>query len=158
MIQFHALPAAALAAIRAGGTDAYGNPPEVAISDGDGVPCRAMMTMVPAGAPYLILAHRPFEGLHPYTETGPIFVAEGAERTPPTTDLPEMLSSPRYILRGYGADERIVYGTGRVIETPDIPAYAETLLARDDIAFVHVRSASNNCYQCRIERAPDDAV
>jgi hypothetical protein len=25
-------------------------------------------------------------------------------------------------------------------------------LERDDVAFVHVRSASNNCFQCRIDR------
>ena len=33
----------------------------------------------------------------------------------------------------------------------DVPA-AEALLAREDIAYLHVRSASNNCYHLRIER------
>ena len=27
------------------------------------------------------------------------------------------------------------------------------LLAREDVAYVHIRSARNNCYQCRVERA-----
>ncbi|WP_365830286.1 DUF1203 domain-containing protein [Brevundimonas sp.] len=31
--------------------------------------------------------------------------------------------------------------------------YAAELLERDDIAYVHVRSSTNNCYQCRIDRA-----
>ena len=35
----------------------------------------------------------------------------------------------------------------------DIIARADELLTRDDIAYVHVRSARNNCYQCRIDRA-----
>ena len=56
-------------------------------------------------------------------------------------------------MRGYGADDRIVYGTGGVVATPDIPGRAGTLLADPAIAYVHVRSAANNCYQCRIERA-----
>ncbi|TIV69843.1 MAG: DUF1203 domain-containing protein, partial [Mesorhizobium sp.] len=46
-----------------------------------------------------------------------------------------------------------VYGSGAVTPTGDIAARATTLLERDDIAYIHVRSARNNCYQCRIERA-----
>ncbi|TIM19788.1 MAG: DUF1203 domain-containing protein, partial [Mesorhizobium sp.] len=46
-----------------------------------------------------------------------------------------------------------VYGSGGVIPTGAIAARAESLFERDDIAYVHVRSARNNCYQCRIERA-----
>ncbi|TIS53339.1 MAG: DUF1203 domain-containing protein, partial [Mesorhizobium sp.] len=67
--------------------------------------------------------------------------------------LPEMLQSSDYIVRGYGKDDRIVYGSGAVVPTGDIAARAETLFERDDIAYIHVRSARNNCYQCRIERA-----
>jgi hypothetical protein len=56
-------------------------------------------------------------------------------------------------VRGYTDDERILYGTGRVVPTPDIAKYAKELLENPQIAFVDVRSAANNCYQCRIERA-----
>jgi hypothetical protein len=63
------------------------------------------------------------------------------------------------IVRGYSADERIVYGTGAVVATDRIEETAATLFARDDVAFVHVRSASNNCFQCRIDRGePIDAI
>ena len=62
---------------RAGGVDAYGLAPEPRISDGAGVPCRHSLRLLPKGTPYLIVAHRPFEGLNPYTETGPIFIAAG---------------------------------------------------------------------------------
>jgi hypothetical protein len=64
-----------------------------------------------------------------------------------------MHAGPDYIVRGYGADDRIVYGTGAVVPTPAIAEKAEALLARDDVAYVHVRSARNNCYQCRIDAA-----
>ena len=30
-------------------------------------------------------------------------------------------------------------------------AVARDLLARPEVAYLHLRSASNNCYQCRIE-------
>ena len=68
------------------------------------------------------------------------------------SELPQILSSPDYIVRGYNACEQIVYGTGGVIPTSQIASRAEELLAEDNISFVHVRSARNNCFQCRIDR------
>ena len=151
---FEALPTEAVRALQRGGTDAYGRKPERKISDGDGVPCRHCMKNVAAGEAYLVLAYRPFPELQPYAETGPLFLhAEECERARSGAELPEMLASLDYIVRGYGADDRIVYGTGAVVPTTEIARRAETLLARDDITYVHVRSAQNNCYQCRIDRA-----
>jgi hypothetical protein len=112
------------------------------------------MKNVAAGDGYLIVAYRPFPQLQPYAETGPIFLhAKECERAADRDALPEMLESSDYIVRGYGKDDRIVYGSGAVTPTDNIPARATTLLERDDIAYIHVRSARNNCYQCRIERA-----
>ncbi|RRI03816.1 DUF1203 domain-containing protein [Mesorhizobium tamadayense] len=153
-IQFKALPTEAVRALQRGGPDAYGHTPERRISDGDGVPCRHCMRNVAAGDGYLILAYRPFPELQPYAETGPIFLhADECERGADADALPEMLESSDHIVRGYGKDDRIVYGSGAVVPTGDIAARAETLFERDDIAYIHVRSARNNCYQCRIERA-----
>ncbi|MEC8041159.1 MAG: DUF1203 domain-containing protein, partial [Pseudomonadota bacterium] len=67
--------------------------------------------------------------------------------------FPAFLLSDSYILRGYSDTDRIVYGTGAVTATTDIPDAAETLLARQDVAYLHVRSAQNNCYHLRIEKA-----
>jgi hypothetical protein len=39
-----------------------------------------------------------------------------------------------------------------VIPPKDIEAVAGHLFERPEIAYIHLRSASNNCYQCRIER------
>jgi len=63
-----------------------------------------------------------------------------------------LASSRDFIVRGYGENDRIVYGTGAVTPTGDIAAYAASLLERPDIAYIHVRSARNNCYQCRIDK------
>jgi hypothetical protein len=152
-IQFKALPTESVRALQRGGPDAYGNIPERRMSKGDGVPCRHCMRNVGAGEPYLVLAYRPFPALQPYAETGPIFLhAQECARAGESEVLPEMLESSEYIVRGYGGDDRIVYGTGGVIATEGIAERARTLFERDDIAYVHVRSARNNCYQCRIER------
>jgi len=151
-IVFSPLDTATVRALQAGGADAYGHAPERRVSDGDGIPCRHCLDFVPAGEGYLVLAHRPFTGLHPYAETGPVFLCAKECAAGGGVELPAFLDSPGYILRGYGADERIVYGTGGVIATPRIAERAEELLARKDVAFVHVRSASNNCFHCRVDR------
>ena len=62
-----------------------------------------------------------------------------------------MLNSSDYIVRGYGPDDRIVYGTGGVIPRDGIPARAADLLEDARVAYVHVRSARNNCFQVRID-------
>ena len=153
-IRFLALPTDAVRAFQGGAPDAYGMMPERKISDGVGVPCRHCLTNVAADEPYLVLAYRPFPELQAYAETGPIFLhAEQCPRAAETGELLELFSRTKdYILRGYSADDRIVYGTGAVIPTPEIAGWAAMLLQRQDVAYVHMRSAKNNCYQCRIER------
>ncbi|WEX87097.1 DUF1203 domain-containing protein [Sinorhizobium garamanticum] len=140
--------------LRGGGLDAYGNQPEQRISDGAGVPCRHCLRNVDSGKSYLVLAYRPFASVQAYAETGPIFLH--ADECPAYDEyaLPPILtSSKEYLLRGYGNDDRIVYGTGGVVAVERLPERAEELLARTDVAYVHVRSAKYNCYQCRIEIA-----
>ena len=152
-IVFTAMPAKDAEDFRAGAADAYGNRPETAVSPG-GMPCRHCLDEIGAGEVMLVLAYRPFPSLQPYAETGPVFVhAEACDRYPLTDLLPPMLDSPDYIVRGYGDDDRIVYGTGAVTATGEIVSRARALLGREDVAYVHVRSARNNCYQCRIAKA-----
>jgi len=43
-------------------------------------------------------------------------------------------------------------GTRKVVSQGEISAYAAELLERDEISFVDVRSARNNCFQLRIVR------
>jgi hypothetical protein len=150
-IRFIAMPSDLASAYRAGAPDAYGLPPERRTSPG-GYPCRHCLSDIGAGGDYLTLAYRPFPTLQPYAETGPIFLhAEACQRYEATESLPPILTSPDYIVRGYGEDDRIVYGSGGVITTEAIPARADALFSNREIAYLHVRSARNNCYQCRID-------
>ncbi len=152
---YEAMDSKTVRAIRAGGPDAYGQPAQRgAISDGQGVPCRHCLKDVPSGREYLILAHRPFPELQPYAETGPIFLcADDCERGG-GGELPAILTtSPDYLLKGYRADDRIFYGTGRVVPAAGISDYAGGLLDDPAVAYVDVRSARNNCFQLRIRRA-----
>jgi hypothetical protein len=151
-IRFEAMPTADAQALWQGGPDAYGLPTETRISDGPGHPCRHCLGNIDAGEAVLVFAYRPFPGLQPYAETGPIFLHATPCRRYAAEEIqpPVLVASRDYILRGYDTDDRIVYGTGSVVLREDVRTYAEDLLARDEVAYVHVRSARNNCYQCRI--------
>lgn len=151
-MRFVAIPTDVVRSYQAGGPDANGQVPERKVSDGGGNPCRHCLRMIPEGAGMLVLAHRPFPALQPYAELGPIFLCADPCEAGGGEALPEVLAAPDYIVRGYGADDRIVYGTGGVVATPAIPARAGELLDDPRVAYVHVRSARNNCYQVRIER------
>ncbi len=154
-IEFTALPTEDVRRIRQTGRDAYGDPVETHRAAGDGVRlCRHCLEHVPAGKEYLILAHRPFRSTQPYAETGPIFLcAEDCARAAPSPEVPPILQAETYLVKGYDADERIIYGTGQITPTPEIAGYAETLLDDPNVAFVDIRSASNNCFSCRVHRA-----
>lgn len=150
-LTFTPIPTPIARAYQAGGPDANGQTPERGVSDGAGTPCRHCLRIIPAGAGMLTLAHRPFPALQPYAELGPIFLCADPCEAGGGTELPVILESPTYILRGYGPDDRIVYGTGAVVPTTAIPQEAARRLADPRVAYVHVRSASNNCYLARAD-------
>ncbi|WP_299618409.1 DUF1203 domain-containing protein [uncultured Tateyamaria sp.] len=150
---FTALPTEIADAYRSGGLDAFGNPPERKLSDGQGNPCRHCLRDIPEGAEMLILAHKPFEGTHPYAEVGPIFLcADSCERGGGAELPPILTTSPDYLIKGYSDDDRIVYGTGAITPTPEITARLDAIFAHPEVAYIHVRSARNNCYQARVDR------
>ena len=154
-LRYKPMPSGLAARYRRREPDAYGLTPELHVSDGQGMPCRHCLANIAKGDGYLILAYRPFPELQPYAETGPIFLhAEQCEAYAGGEAVPPILTTSKdYLLRGYSADDRIVYGTGAVTPVDGIDARAADLLERPEVAYIHVRSARNNCYQCRIERA-----
>lgn len=153
MPTIHALPTETVRALQAGGPDANGQPPERKLSDGGGNPCRHCLRYIPEGAEMLVLAHRPFPALQPYAETGPIFLCAEPCARHDGDGLPEVFTrAPDYLIKGYGTDDRIVYGTGQVVARDAMMEAAEAILADPRVAYVHIRSARNNCYQARIGR------
>ena len=151
---FHALPTFDVRNLQAGHPDFYGQPAERTTSSGSGTPCRHCLSNTPAGETMLVLSYRPFENNQPYAEVGPIFLCgEKCEKFETSSDLPSILqTSPEYLVKGYCADDRIVYGTGEIVSPDDLTAACEAIFADTKVAYIHVRSARNNCYMCKITR------
>jgi len=153
MIEYTALPTETVRALQDGQPDAYGNTPERSISGGDGTPCRHCLRHIDKGKDMLILAFCPFDNLQPYAETGPIFLCANRCARGGGQDLPEILTTaPGYLIKGYSANERIVYGTGMIVAPARMTAQATAICKDLRVAYIHVRSARNNCYQARIDR------
>lgn len=154
-LSYIAIDTARAQGLRMNAADANGQSPEITLSDGNANPCRHCLAEIPRQKPMLILAHRPFEHLHAYAETGPIFLcAEDCNRYPADAGLPPLYRGRNMLIRGYDSGERIIYGTGKVIEMASLESEADRLFADPLVAFIHLRSATNNCYHFRIERQP----
>ncbi len=151
-IKFIAMTTEEAEAYRAGAPDAYGAAPERAVSDGAS-PCRHCLRDIPEGAEMLILAHRPFPALDPYAETGPIFLcADPCDRHAEDAAPAYLDARAGVLVKGYLANDRIHYGTGRIVPPAALSEAAAEILADPATAYVHARSATNNCYQFRVER------
>lgn len=151
--RYMAIPTLQAHNLQSGGVDALGHRPERTTSDGSGNPCRHCLRDIAGGKGMLIAAYTPFTSRQPYAETGPIFLCEElCERHEDAAALPRLFTNWQSLLmRAYTADERIFYGTGRIVEPERCRDYLENTFANPQTAFVHIRSASNNCFQCRVE-------
>jgi hypothetical protein len=139
--------------LRAGGTDANGQPALVRIAEGLANPCRDCLNLIAEGAEKLVLSYRPFAGSHPYAETGPIFLHREPCRRYDAADMPAWFPylDPA-IVRGYGDDDWIRYDTGQVVAGSALPDTCRSILAGPTIAYVRIRSKLN-CFRCRVDRA-----
>jgi hypothetical protein len=138
--------------IRRGGADANGQPALVRVAEGVANPCRHCLGLIRAGERKLVLAHRPFDALHPYAETGPIFLHERPCERYQSDALPDWFAylEPA-LIRGYGGDDWIRYDTGDVVPGAQLDPACRRILADDSVAYVHIRS-KYGCFQCRVER------
>ena len=139
MHKISALPTDQVQANRNGAPDGYGNPPEQAISNGAVNPCRHCLTYIPKDKEMLVLAHRPFSKTPPFAETEPIYLcAEPCQRYQASAELPEVLTdSSNYLIKGYGADDRIVYGTAIITPLLQLQVFSDTVDGYSDIAQRH---------------------
>lgn len=153
-LQFEAIPTIAARHAQHGHPDANGQTPEKVISDGNGNPCRHCLCEIPKDAEMLILGYRPFPEPQPYAEVGPIFLcADECARHEKVRKLPKLFDNyDQMLVRGYGADNRIIYGSGSVVKVKDIPSVIEEGFDNPTIKYFHMRSASNNCYHAKVTR------
>jgi hypothetical protein len=133
-------------------------PRDVVDADG-GSPLRCCLRLSRPGERLVLAAYAPLRRWSAatcadpgaYDEVGPVFLhADPCEGTVDTGWPEELRGSPR-VLRGYGADGRIV--DGRVVGEGEAPEpMLDDLLTDDRVAFVHARALVFGCYTFAITR------
>jgi hypothetical protein len=147
------IPSDEVGRIRRGEPDANGQPALIRVAEGVANPCRHCLGLIAEGEEKLLLAYRPFAGLHPYAESGPIFLHKRECEPYAAEFLPAWFTyMDPAIIRGYGSDDWIRYETGDVVPGAELTAACQRILGDDTIAYVHIRS-KYNCFQCRVDRA-----
>lgn len=139
--------------LRRGGPDANGQAALLRRAEGQGNPCRHCLQLIADGDDKLVLSYRPFTDLQPYAEAGPVFLHARDCQRYEADALPAWFAylAPA-LVRGYDANDWMLYETGAVVDGRELDAACRDILANEAVAYVHIRSKFN-CFQCRVDRA-----
>jgi hypothetical protein len=142
-----------LDAVRARGTDAFGNAITVHVNtEEDGAPLRCCLTEAKVGERVALIAHRPFDFEGPFAEVGPVYVhAEACEGYPDAGHYPPGFRHRNQVFRAYGFDNRIEDAV--LVAGDDAETAISTLLARPGGSFLHSRNVLYGCYMFAIHHA-----
>ena len=153
-LKFIPLPTSDVRALQQGALDANGQIPERQARGGG--PCRHCLKPIEQNEEMLVIGYCPFPEPQPYAETGPIFLhAKQCSSYQNVYEMPEMFtrdSDSLMIVRGYGDNNRIQYGAMAVTRVGELETRCDDLFDGDEVAYLHVRYGTTNCYQFRVER------
>lgn len=146
-VRAHAIDPARLAAMRSTGADEHGNRftgyPALGWE-----PLRCCLRLAEAGEEIALIAYAPFRVASPWAEVGPVYVhACECAGYVPDAGLPDALRTGPRVLRGYRADGSLDYGHVTVVgEGDDIESELQRLFAAPEVAVVHVRALTTQCF------------
>ncbi len=149
---FEPIPAGELEKIRAAGMDEAGNRLTPQVDAEGGSPLRCCLRETRPGEWVLLIAYTPPGTGGPYAERGPVFIhADRCEGYPSPHRYPPELSHRQQVVRAYDHHGRIadgiVAGNGE-----QATAIIQEMLARPDVALVHLRNVGYGCYNCAVRR------
>lgn len=153
MFQISPLPSAAFSHLFGMSDDelhARGVVPKTA-RDADRFPCRVSLRDARPGERALLLNYEHHRAATPYRSSYAIFVIDGAEDARLAPDeLPSVFQARPLAVRAFSEDGMLLeagLGMGEAVR-PVI----ERLLARSDVAYLHVHNAMHGCYSARVDR------
>ncbi|HXV40726.1 MAG TPA: DUF1203 domain-containing protein [Steroidobacteraceae bacterium] len=116
-----------------------------------GFPCRVTLEDAPVGEEVLLLPFTHQDSQSPYRASGPIFVRRGiAEARRIVGELPAYLTHRLLSVRAY--DDADLMVAAEIVEGREAGPLFESLLARPDVAYLHVHFAKRGCFACRVDR------
>ena len=153
-IQYLSIPQSYADRIRNTMKDDFGNKVELSVAGETGYgPCRCCLKQFQPGEKRLLFTYAPVNADNPYNETGPVYIHENCSSYADPDVFPPEVKQGRLpihlVLRSYNNDRRMI--DARFVKNNDeVEMTIETLLSNGDIAFIHIRNAT---YQCFIAEA-----
>jgi hypothetical protein len=151
------IPSAELRKIRAAGRDEAGNELSVRTHAEGGDPLRCCLRETLPGEQVLLIAYTPPGTAGAYAERGPVFVhAEPCDGYLTPDRYPPGLSHRQQVVRAYDWDGQIADGV-LAADGERTMTIIRSMLARPDIALVHLRNVGWGCYNFAVRRDPRQA-
>jgi len=116
-----------------------------------GFPCRVSLEDAEPGESLLLLPFEHQPSATPYRSSGPIFVRKAATAAYDSAALPPVFTGRLLSVRAYDQGGMMV--DADITEGAEAETVFARLLARDDVAYLHVHNAKRGCYAARVERA-----
>jgi Protein of unknown function (DUF1203) len=149
---FEPIPPGELQEIRAAGLDEAGNRLTVQVDTEGGNPLRCCLRESHPGEKVLLIAYTPPGTRGAYAERGPVFIhADPCEGYLTPHLYPPELSHRRQVVRAYDQYGRIADGV-LADNGDDAVAVIHEMLARPDVALVHLRNVGYGCYNFAARR------
>lgn len=124
----------------------------VTIDQPHAAPCRITLTDAEPGETVLLLNYEHQPADTPYRSRHAIFVREAAEAAFDGVDVvPDAIRRRLLSVRAFDAADRMV--DADVVEGAALGGMLTPMLARDDVAYVHLHYARRGCFAARAERA-----
>jgi hypothetical protein len=150
---FEPIPPGRLQEIRAAGIDEAGDRLTVQTDVKGGSPLRCCLQESAPGQRVLLIAYTPPGTRGAYAERGPVFVhAEPCGGYLTADRYPPALSHRQQVVRAYDQDGRIADGV-LVADGERAMTVIREMLARPDVALVHLRNVNYGCYNFAVRRA-----
>jgi hypothetical protein len=149
---FEPIPPGELHEIRTAGLDEAGNRLTVQVDTEGGNPLRCCLRESRPGDRVLLIVYTPPGTSGAYAERGPVFIhADPCEGYLTPHLYPPELSHRRQVVRAYDQNGRIADGV-LVGNGDDAVAVIHEMLARPDVAVVHLRNVGYGCYNFAVRR------
>lgn len=135
-----------------GKSPGYGHPAHTDLADGPW-PCRVCLERKePHGERRILFTYDPFHRLEELPLPGPVYVHEArCERFAGDNRFPDDLRDVPLTFNAYGNGRKLV--AQEYVADGRVEPVIEALLARPEVAYVHLRHTRAGCYLARIERA-----
>jgi len=113
-----------------------------------GYPCRVSLADAEVGDELVLLPFEHHAVSSPYRASGPIYVRRVASERLVLDRVPDVLERRLLSVRAY--DEASMMTQAQVVDGRELAGALERLVARRDVAYIHVHYAKPGCYACRV--------